>query len=201
MKNFILSTILGYCLFKILGGFTFENRNVTTIPFNEFVEAYYPKNTSKPVLVYNRYGGDVVDTLYEGTKYQWYVFALSESKPDFWFRIENVFFGPDDYQYDFHNLKGKWLCTDQLLINFSDKDDNMAAEEGVWVFADHNITSQVVYQTAAFRRTRLLSVWKNWAKVSIDVRGGEIEGWIEKPDQCSAPWTNCTTRGSYHKTN
>jgi len=163
------------------------------ILFGDFVECYYSKNETEPILIYENLNGKSIAEL-EPLKesHCWYKFSISESKNG-WLKIENIIILPSCRENELNEnielYKGKWILANKMKINISDLD--VEPKSGVKFFKKPDLNSDLAYQSGEFLETELIEINGVWAKVSFIINGKKIIGWLQRKDQCAYPWTSC----------
>lgn len=161
--------------------------------YENFVECYYSKKESDPILIYNQPNGIKVGKLNSLTeKNCWYKLAISSSKKG-WLKIENILILPrcrdKNIENEFEKYKGYWILAKNLKINIADL--NVEPKYGVKFYKKPTLTSDLIYQSGIFLETDLIEINGLWAKVKFVVDGKKIAGWLQRKDQCAYPWTSC----------
>ena len=174
--------------------------------YENFVECYYSKKVSEPIVVYNKPNRTKIGELNPLTeKYCWYKLAISDSKNG-WLKIENILAlpgcGDKEVINEFANYKNKWIRAKNLTINIgatgdtkidclNDKTDKGFIENGYRFYSKPNSKSEIAFCVKGYTESELIAVNGTWAKLKIEYNGKSYVGWIQKKYQCAYPWTTC----------
>ncbi len=186
MRKLILTLI-------ILTSINLSAQKSSEIFFGDFVECYYSNKETEPILIYENLNGKVIAELKPLTELNcWYKFSISESK-DGWLKIENIIVLPSCRENELNKnielYKGRWILASKMRINISDLD--VEPKNGVKFYKKPDLTSDLAHQSGKFLETELIEINGLWAKVSFEVNGIEVIGWLQRKDQCAYPWTSC----------
>ncbi|MEP5602978.1 MAG: hypothetical protein ABJL44_18345 [Algibacter sp.] len=186
MRKLILTLI-------ILTSINLSAQKSSEIFFSDFVECYYSNKETEPILIYENLNEKVIAELRPLKELNcWYKFSISESK-DGWLKIENIIVllscRENELNKNIELYKGKWILASKMKINISDLD--VEPKNGVKFYKKPDLTSDLAYQSGKFLETELIEINGLWAKVSFEVNGIKVIGWLQRKDQCAYPWTSC----------
>ncbi|WCO03229.1 hypothetical protein [Psychroserpens ponticola] len=157
-----------------------------TIHYKNLVEAYYDKETKKPLYIYDNIKGIIVDTLKNiDTKNSWYKIAILDSEYG-WFKIKNIQRLPNAYKnYGYENY---WVKTSDFLISV----DHIDKKHRAYLYDEPTNESNKIHKIDSFKTVHVTETIDLWAMVSFKVGKKTIRGWLSFKDQCAYPWTSCT---------
>jgi hypothetical protein len=160
---------------------------------SEYVQCYFDNENGINLILFDSINGSPVDTLPRLSHDMcWYVLTLSENDRN-WFKVEQISAlplcreHPRDGSED--NYKGLWVQSGNLFVDTPDMD--LPADMGIKFYKEPDLNSKVVFKSGKFKKTRLIAVSGNWAKVQFRSAGKKRTGWLQKDDQCASPWTSC----------
>lgn len=153
--------------------------------YTNLVEAYYDKNTTHPIYIYDSINGTIVDTLkHIETKNCWYKIAIIDSEYG-WFKIKNIQRLPNAYKnYGYEN---HWVKTSDFLVSV----DLFSESHRVYLYDEPSIESNKIHKIDSSKSVHIIETNDLWALVSFKVGKKRVEGWLNFKDQCAYPWTTC----------
>ena len=92
---------------------------------------------------------------------------------------------------EFKEHEGHWVHSSNLKLFVP----AISGELKVCFFEEPNQNAVVIHQVNDYQLLTLLAVFENWAKVKFKENDQTVVGWLMRPDQCGAPWTNCLRAG------
>lgn len=158
----------------------------TNIFFRDFVECYYPRTISDSITIFDKIKGNIITKLPPlNNKHCYYKFAVSDSKKG-WLKIENIIVlpgcGKNDLNIDISRYKGNWILATNLKIDIWG---------GLKLYKEPKLTSDFINHPIDYLTSDLIAINGIWAKISININGKKLEGWVDRKDQCAYPWTAC----------
>lgn len=177
-----MKVLLLLCLWS-LNLFAQENDE---IHYAILVEAYYDKETKKPLYIYDSINGSIVDTLINiEADNSWYKIAILNSEYG-WFKIKNIQRVPNSYRnYGYENY---WVKTSDFLITVASFDEN----HNIYLYEEPNIASNKIHKIDSAKSIHILETSDLWAMVSFVVGKKTVHGWLNYKYHCAYPWTTCT---------
>ena len=153
--------------------------------FLDFVESYYNKESKKPILIYDKINGQVVDSLYNlDDKYAWYKLAILDSESG-WLKIKNIQRLPSSYKnYDYEGL---WVKSNDFLINVEIYNEGQV----VYLYELPTKDSNRIHKLDSHQIVNVQEIDGLWAKVNFVIDKKKVEGWLSFKNQCGLPWTTC----------
>lgn len=176
MRVLIIIVLFSFCGFA-------QNQN--QLHYLDVVEAYYNKESVKPLYIYDAVDGNIIDTLFNiESKNAYYKISIIESQYG-WFKIKNLQRLPESYKnYDYEN---HWVKSSNFLIHV----DNYDEKRVVYLYDLPSKKSNRIHKLDDFQITNVIEISDRWAKVKFKVGKKTIEGWLDFKDQCAYPWTTC----------
>lgn len=173
-----------FVLFLFISCNLFAQDN-TKFHYGNLVEAYYAKESTKPLYIYDSVNGKIVDTLknIENTN-AWYKIAILDSEYG-WFKIKNIQRLPEshiDFGYENH-----WVRTTDFLTTVDNYDDNHI----VYLYDQPSKKSNRIHKLDHFQIVSVIETNALWSNVTFMVGKKRVNGWLHFKDQCAYPWTTC----------
>jgi hypothetical protein len=149
------------------------------------VEAYYDKESTNPLYIYDSVNGKVIDTLKNiEDEYAWYKIVILESEYG-WFKIKNIQRLPNshlDFGYENH-----WVKITDFLVTIDNYDDNHI----VYLYDQPSTKSNRIHKLDNYQIVNVIETSDLWANVTFMVGKKRVNGWLSYKDQCAYPWTTC----------
>ena len=153
--------------------------------FNTVVEAFYYKESSRPLFIYDTVDGNILDTLYNNTAdHSWYKIAIIESEYG-WFKIQNICRLPNayiNYNYDNH-----WIKSAGFFIQARSTDKN----HSIYLYEEASKMSNRIHKVDNCQVASIIETTDLWAKIIFTVDDKRVEGWLSFEDQFANPWKTC----------
>ncbi|MEM5564798.1 hypothetical protein WNY78_06765 [Psychroserpens sp. AS72] len=169
----------------ILISFNLAAQESSKYHYSDFVEAYYDKASEKPIYIYDRVNGNIIDTIsIIKNENAYYKIAISDSEFG-WFKLKNIQRLPEERQDYGH--ENRWVKSKNFIIHVDNYDEN----HQIYLYDLPSKKSNRIHKLEDFQITSVVEISDLWAKVKFKVGKKAIEGWLDFKDQCAYPWTTC----------
>ncbi|CAM1343521.1 hypothetical protein TAMYLO_330215 [Tenacibaculum amylolyticum] len=161
------------------------------IHFENYVKCFYNNKSPEPLIIYDNYNGEKIQTLTNDEKYCWYKLIIKKTRNG-WAKIHRILGIPDCSNRNKirrnNGYENSWVELDGFLI-FSFFPP--IGEKSVPIYDKPNIKSREIVNVNKFVYYQVIETKKLWAKVKFEFNGKVYSGWLRKEDQCANPWTAC----------